>query len=218
MGNGTMTPAQLVTVAPGHELAVDAAHDYQAMLNAGMPGHIATPYGAYRTVAAQTAMHKLPASDWTAPLAPIGYSPHGTGECVDIVPAAAVAWVEKWGSGYGWHRRAANDPNCFIHTGGQHTTTPASVGTVTPVTAAKAIPGTPERKANTMGIKLVQTSDSKTFYVLNQETGKVWPINQGTSAQQQTNAEKVDRVLNYVPSLTDLRYYAQLVSAPAVAI
>lgn len=132
--NGQLKPSELVTVQAGLQLAPDAATDYLAMKHAGMPGQIAK-YGAYRDLALQAAMHNNPAaygsSLKTSQIAQAGYSTHGFGENADLINGARE-WAIAWGAPYGWTQRdPKNDPNCFKHAPGVHssTTTTASTGT-----------------------------------------------------------------------------------------
>jgi hypothetical protein len=208
--NGQLnTQSQLTSVQGAIQLANDAAADYLAMHRAGMPGSIATPAGGYRSTQLQKLMHDEPREFNLTPgivLAPVGQSPHGDGEYVDIVPAAAVAWVEVHGAAFGFTRRASNDPNCFKHTGGTHTST-ASTGTT-------IVARPPTGKAAPM--RLTPQDDTSTYWLLNEQTGEGRPITGPTAAAIQTNAETVDRVLNGKPARSDLQFYAGLLATKPV--
>lgn len=155
--NGAVPLSDLTVVQGAIELADDAAADYLAMRAAAIAARqsmsIALPAGGYRSLATQRAMIANPAAfniTKGIAIAAAGSSTHGLGECVDIVPATAVAWIEAHGGAFGFTRRASNDPNCFKHTPGTHAhITPASTGVATTV----------NRKKKTMEILFIRTPE-----------------------------------------------------------
>jgi len=84
----------------------------------GISIHIATPAGAYRSIATQKAMHANPTRFNVIPgmvMAPIGYSSHGWGDELDIY-STNDHWLEANAARFGfYHRDRANDWHCFSH-------------------------------------------------------------------------------------------------------
>ena len=137
--NGRLAGSELTTVQGRIQLSNLTARAWYAMkaaaAQAGVTLTIALPDGGYRDYATQVDMHVHPAAhglnpNSSVPIAPAGYSTHGTGNRVDI--AGGQAWALLHAAQFGFTREfGAADPNHYKHDG---VTATATTGTVTNIT------------------------------------------------------------------------------------
>lgn len=122
LSNGRIPDSDLVTVAPGEQLAAVPAAAYLAMeREAAREGVTIAPYrfGTYRSRELQAEMRANPAGHGVAKgivLAAVGASTHGLGFAVDI--RFGLDWVVANGARFGFTRPSPKgDPAHFVHNG-----------------------------------------------------------------------------------------------------
>lgn len=117
--NGQLTATELVPVQGDIRLSPGTAADWKAMVAAcqadtGITLTITAPYGGYRDLQAQAAVHANPGKYGST--AEPGGSSHGTGQAVDIYNwSAASKWLNQNASKYGFKRTITGESWHYQH-------------------------------------------------------------------------------------------------------